>query len=80
MLIEECKLMMEQPTGVGLDIPLWLSGLEEEVDHVLESQRGFSHRPRYDRAVNFRKLTSEQIIEQLTSAAQQIRTLNLTNE
>ncbi|MCR9291809.1 MAG: hypothetical protein NXI32_03760 [bacterium] len=80
LLIEECKLMMEQPTGVGLDIPLWLSGLEEEVDHVLESQRGFSHRPRYDRAVNFRRLTSEQIIEQLSSAAQQIRTLNLTNE
>jgi hypothetical protein len=80
LLIDECKLMMEQPTGVGLDIPMWLSGLEDEVEGVLESQRGFTHRPRYDRAVNFRQLSSEQIIEQLSSAAAQIRTLNLTSE
>ena len=80
LLIEECKLMMEQPTGVGLDIPQWLTSLEEEVDSVLESQRGFSHRPRYDRAVEFRELTSEQIVEQLAAAAKQIKTLNLTSE
>lgn len=80
LLIEECKLMMEQPTGVGLDVPQWLTSLEEEVDTVLESQRGFSNRPRYDRAVLFRELTSEEILEQLTSAAKQIRTLNITSE
>lgn len=80
LLIEECKLMMEQPTGVGLDIPQWLGSLEEEVDRVLESQRGFSNRPRYDNAVYFRKMTSEHIVEQLTLASKNINMLNLPSE
>ncbi len=76
-LIEECKLMMEQPTGVGLDIPHWLNALEEEVESVLESQRGFFQRPRYDAAVPFRSVSCERILEQLSRAAKTITTLNL---
>ncbi len=67
LLIDECKLMMEQPTGVGLDIPQWLAALEDEVDHVLESQRGYSQRPQYDAAVSHRFVTLDQIVEQLGS-------------
>lgn len=80
LLIDECKLMMEQPTGVGLDIPQWLTSLEDEVETVLENQRGFSAKPRYDNAVGFRDLTSEDIIDQLTEAAKSIKSLNLTSE
>lgn len=80
LLIDECKLMMEQPTGVGLDIPQWLSSLEDEVEGVLEGQRGFSNKPRYDTAVGFRELTSEEIIEQLTMASTNIKSLKLTEE
>lgn len=80
LLIEECKLMMEQPTGVGLDIPQWLTALEDEVDNVLESQRGYFIKPRYDGAVPFRSITSEHIIEQLTLASKNIKTLNLPSE
>ncbi len=80
LLIDECKLMMEQPTGVGLDVPQWLSALEDEVEHVLENQRGFFQRPRYDSAVTFRAITNEQIVDQLTAVAKTIKTLNLTSE
>lgn len=80
LLIDECKLMMEQPTGVGLDIPQWLAALEDEVDNVLENQRGFFQKPRYDSAVTFRAISSEQIIEQLNAVAKNIKTLNLPNE
>ncbi len=80
LLIDECKLMMEQPTGVGLDVPQWLSALEDEVDNVLENQRGFFQKPRYDSAVAFRSITNEQIVEQLTAVAKNIKTLNLTSE
>ncbi|MEM8736582.1 MAG: hypothetical protein AAGG44_20295, partial [Planctomycetota bacterium] len=80
LLIDECKLMMEQPTGVGLDVPQWLSSLEEEVDRILEGQRGFSSRPRYDTAVEFRRLTSEDIIGQLTDVSKSMKTLNLPSE
>src|SRR5690606_30867711 len=76
LLIDECKLMMEQPTGVGLDIPQWLSALEDEVDSVLENQSGFFQKPRYDNAVAFHGVSSEQIVEQLTAVAKNIRTLN----
>ena len=69
LLIDECKLMMEQPTGVGLDIPQWLAALEDEVDQVLESQRGYSQRPQYDVAVAYRSITAEQIVDQLNSAS-----------
>ena len=72
--------MMEQPTGVGLDVPQWLSGLEDEVDGVLENQRGFSNKPRYDNAVAFRQLTSEQILDQLNAASKTIKSLNLPSE
>jgi hypothetical protein len=77
LLIDECKLMMEQPTGVGLDIPQWLNALEEEVDRVLESERGFSQHPEYDAAVEYRQLSSELIMDQLNSAAKTGKTMNL---
>ncbi|MEZ6133969.1 MAG: hypothetical protein R3C53_03565 [Pirellulaceae bacterium] len=80
LLIEECKLMMEQPTGVGLDIPQWLAALEDEVDSVLERQRGFFQHPQYDSAISFHAITSELIIQQLTEASKNIKTLNLTSE
>lgn len=80
LLIEECKLMMEQPTGVGLDVPQWLGALEAEVDRVLENQRGFHQKPQYDHAVAFRSVSSDGIVDQLNAAAKQIRTLNLPGE
>ncbi len=80
LLIEECKLMMEQPTGVGLDVPQWLGALESEVDRVVENQRGFHQKPQYDDAVAFRSITNEQIGEQLIAATKQIKTLNLPSE
>ncbi len=80
LLIDECKLMMEQPTVVGLDIPQWLSALEDEVDNVLENQRGFFQKPRYDSAVTFHPITSERIVQQLVAVAKNIKTLNLTSE
>ncbi len=80
LLIDECKLMMEQPTGVGLDIPQWLAALEEEVDNVLENQRGFTHKPQYDSAVAYRFVTIEQIVDQLNSAAKNAKTLHLPNQ
>lgn len=80
LLIDECKLMMEQPTGVGLDVPQWLRALEEEVESVLENQRGFHQKPQYDGAVSFRIVSSEQITQQLSGAATQLNTLNLTSD
>ncbi len=80
LLIDECKLMMEQPTGVGLDVPQWLRALEQEVDAVLENERGYHQTPNYDNAVLFRPIRYDQLKEQLKSASRQIKTLNLTSD
>ncbi|MCC6510420.1 MAG: hypothetical protein IT423_15060 [Pirellulaceae bacterium] len=72
LLIEECKLMMEQPTGVGLDVPQWLAALEDEVDQVLEFQRGFTQRPQYEGAVAYRFVTVAEIVDQLNSASKDL--------
>ncbi len=80
LLIDECKLMMEQPTGVGLDVPQWLTALESEVDSVMESQRGYSSQPRYDGVVDFRTITIEEISEQLLAASKSMQGLNLPAE
>ncbi|MFO1062696.1 MAG: hypothetical protein U0892_02325 [Pirellulales bacterium] len=80
LLIEECKLMMEQPTGVGLDVPQWLNALEDEIERVSESQRGFVQRPQYDGAVGYHFVTVEQITDQLNSAAKSGKQLNLPDQ
>ena len=35
LLEEETELLTREPTGVGLDVPVWLMSLEEEVEDVL---------------------------------------------
>jgi hypothetical protein len=32
LLEEEIELLAREPTGVGLDVPIWITALEEEVD------------------------------------------------
>ncbi len=78
LLIDECKLMMEQPTGVGLDVPQWLASLDEEVERVIETDAGLHQRRNPDSAIPFRQLSSEQIVQQLTDAAERIKSLHLT--
>ncbi|RMF41444.1 MAG: hypothetical protein D6753_09570 [Planctomycetota bacterium] len=77
LLIEECQLMMEQPTGVGLEIPDWLAALEEEVNAALEAHRGFRTHPRCEHAVPFRPLSMEEISDQLDSAMQKLKSLKI---
>jgi hypothetical protein len=80
LLIDECKLMTEQPTGVGLDIPQWLAALEAEVDTILAGQYGYSIQPRYDVVVEFQTMTIEQILAQLTAAGKSMQNLYLPAE
>ncbi len=39
ILADEAALLMRDPTGAGLDLPLWLVALEDEVDRVAERDR-----------------------------------------
>jgi hypothetical protein len=80
LLIEECKLMMEQPTGVGLDVPQWLTALENEVESVVQGQRGYWIQPRYDSCVDFVTVSVEEISNQLSSASKSVQGLNLPAE
>lgn len=38
LLVEETDQLTHEPTGVGLDVPAWIVGLEEEVEHALRPE------------------------------------------
>ncbi len=38
LLIDETDQLTHEPTGVGLDVPAWIVGLEEEVEHALRPE------------------------------------------
>ena len=40
ILEEEVALLMKEPSGSGLELPTWLSALEDEVDRLLEGGSG----------------------------------------
>lgn len=76
LLVHEAKMMMREPTGVGLDIPSWLLALEEEVVRQLEKQRGFHSRTRAEWTVKMIMIGPEEIEGQLNAAARIHRMLN----
>jgi hypothetical protein len=74
-LIQEAGLLTQNPTGVGLDIPVWLLALEEEVADVQEEQRTRQRKPANLLAVANRILSSNDITSQLFAASQKNRML-----
>jgi hypothetical protein len=77
LLVQEARLMAREPTGVGFEAPPWLVALEEEVERVQQSYKGFSDRSRFDQCVPMRFCTPEEIESQLRTASQQNKNLNL---
>jgi hypothetical protein len=76
LLVQETRLMTREPTGVGFDVPAWLVSLEEEVERVLEGQRGVQSKLRYEQSVPFLLLSSAEITGQLNASARQNRMLH----
>jgi hypothetical protein len=65
ILEEEIETLTKEPTGVGLDVPAWIMGLEEEVDKV----RRPSHQHSWEEEL---KLSLEQQILTLEETQAQI--------
>lgn len=68
LLVQEAHLMMQEPTGVGLDVPAWLVMLEEEVQRVLHHHSQAPQALRLERAVPMVLISPEMIAEQLQQA------------
>ncbi len=73
MLSEEVENLTKVPTGVGLDLPPWLAGLDDEVSEQL--QHGDAHRwdPLHVLTIPLTSLTVEELRGQLEAAHLQHR-------
>jgi hypothetical protein len=80
LLVQETRLMTREPIGVGLDVPAWLSALEEEVERVLDGSIATAQRPRYESAVPTLRMTVDEIESQLTATAKRYQTRSLPQE
>ncbi len=76
LLVQEARLMTQEPTGVGLDVPPWLVSLEEEVERQLEYREGITKKTRTEQSVPMIFLSPQEIESQLLAVARQSRKLN----
>ncbi|TWU04973.1 hypothetical protein [Stieleria varia] len=75
LLEQESELLTRHPTGAGLDIPAWLSALEEEVERLAKRQASSEIDPQSLMSVPIRALTVDEVQQQLAAAQQQGRRL-----
>ncbi|WDI44249.1 hypothetical protein [Bremerella sp. P1] len=69
LLYDEAEALVEEPSGVGLDIPAWLKALDEEVTKV-ELEASFSTENEAwqpGEAIPLRKLSLEEVHDQIDS-------------
>ncbi len=73
LLSDEVETLTKVPTGVGLDLPPWLAGLDEEVSEQL--QHGDTHRadPLHVLTMPLKHLTVDELRGQLDTAHMQHR-------
>jgi hypothetical protein len=65
LLDEEIALLSREPTGVGLDVPLWISALEEEVARARRPSQHRTWEEELKAAILFRPLTLEETQAQI---------------
>lgn len=75
ILEEEAELLTRNPTGVGLDVPVWLEALESEVEKLAKRQASSEIDPQSLITVAFAPLDAEVLAEQLVKARTQGRHL-----
>ena len=63
------------PTGVGLDVPAWLDGLEQEVEQLAKRRASSEIDPQGLMTISIVPLSVDQIGQELTTARSQGRRL-----
>ncbi len=75
LLDQEAELMTRNPAGSGLDLPVWLASLEEEVDNVIAQRESDEVDDRKLISIAATFPSAEELIEQLELANRQGRRL-----
>jgi hypothetical protein len=75
LLEQESELLTRHPTGVGLDVPAWLDGLEEEVEQLAKRRSSSEIDPQTLMTIAIVPLSMEDFSEQLAAARSQGRRL-----
>lgn len=75
LLEEQAELLTRNPTGVGLDVPVWLEALDEEVEKLAKRQANSEIDPQSLIHVPIVPLSPPELSEQLATARSQGRGL-----
>ncbi len=75
LLEKETETLTRHPTGVGLDVPAWLSSLEEEVEQLAKRKASSEIDPQTLMTIAIIPVTIDQLNEQLGAAKNQGRRL-----
>ncbi len=75
LLEQECELLTKHPTGVGLDVPAWLSSLEQEVEQLAKWRASSEIDPQALMTIAIKPPTLDDLNDQLAKARSQGRRL-----
>ncbi len=75
LLEQESEILTRHPTGVGLDVPAWLDGLEEEVEQLAKRRSSSEIDPQSLMTIAIVPLSMDDFGQQLASARRQGRRL-----
>ncbi len=75
LLEQEAELLTRHPTGVGLDVPVWLDALEEEVETLAKRRMSSEIDPQALMTIPIVPLSMDALSQQLTTARSQGRRL-----
>ena len=75
LLEQEAELLTRHPTGVGLDVPVWLDGLEAEVEKLAKRRASSEIDPQAWMTIPIVALSAEDLDAQLSAARLQGRRL-----
>ena len=65
LLEQETDLLMQHPSGAGLDLPAWLCALEDEVDFQHDPGWRYEQEDRLNKIVPLTTMSREDVLQQL---------------
>ncbi len=75
LLEQECELLTRHPTGVGLDVPVWLDRLDQEVEQLAKRRASSEIDPQGLMTISIVPLSVDEIQNELSTARSQGRRL-----
>ncbi|MBM4001373.1 MAG: hypothetical protein FJ297_17870 [Planctomycetes bacterium] len=78
LLEHDAAMMAKEPSGAGLDVPVWIEAIQDEVDHVRRPPHARDDDERLGGMLPRRDLSPDQILGQLRAWSEELGRANTT--